>query len=262
MAVLRKEKRDNFTVIDNSIFKNNRLSFKAKGLLCQMLSLPDGWEYSIAGLQTLASDQYAAITSGLRELEDAGYFRREQLYDKGKFAGYEYIISETPHIKNSDFTFSENPISENTISENPKQLNTKESNTNKSTTNEDIYTSSFEELWKLYPRKNGKSAARKAYIKACKDGVTFEEVRDGIVAYAKYIEATHTGKQFVKYGSAFFNQRAWEDDWEVVDNGAQTFGRAGADFAGSNGLRPGVARADERSAEYYLNSREKLPGMG
>lgn len=134
MAVLRKEKKSNFTVIDNSIFKDRRLSFKAKGLLCQMLSLPDGWEYSVKGLATLASDKYSAITSGLKELEEAGYFRREQLYDKGKFDGYEYIISETPVIENSDFPFSENPISGNTISENPTQLNTKESNTNKSKT--------------------------------------------------------------------------------------------------------------------------------
>ena len=134
MAVLRKEKKNNFTIIDNAIFKDRRLSYKAKGLLCQMLSLPDGWEYSVKGLETLASDKYSAITSGLKELEEAGYFRREQIFDKGKFAGYEYIISETPVIKISDFTFSENPITENPISENPTQLNTKESNTNKSNT--------------------------------------------------------------------------------------------------------------------------------
>ena len=140
MAVLRKEKKNNFTVIDNAIFKDSRISFKAKGLLCQMLSLPDGWEYSVKGLAALASDKYSAITSGLKELEEAGYFRREQRFDHGKFAGYEYIISEIPHEKNSDFTFSENPISENTISGNPTQLNTKESNTKESTTNKSIGT--------------------------------------------------------------------------------------------------------------------------
>ena len=126
MAVLRKEKKSNFTVIDNAIFKDYKLSFKAKGLLCQMLSLPDGWNYSVDGLAKLASDKYSAITSGLKELEEAGYFRREQLYDKGKFAGYEYVISETP---NFDFPSTENPITENTITENPnpyKELSNKE----------------------------------------------------------------------------------------------------------------------------------------
>ena len=131
MAVLRKEKEGNFTVIDNAIFKDYRLSFKAKGLLCQMLSLPDGWNYSVDGLAKLASDKYSAISSGLKELEEAGYFRREQLYSNGKFAGYEYIISETPVEKNFDFPSTENPITENTITENHglyKELNNKELN--------------------------------------------------------------------------------------------------------------------------------------
>ena len=131
MSVLRKEKKSDFTVIDNGIFKNRNLSLKAKGLICLLLSLPDGWEYSVKGLQALSSDKYSAITSGLKELEEAGYFRREQRFKGGKFAGYEYIISET---QNSDFTFSENPISGNTISENRAQLNTKELNTNQSRT--------------------------------------------------------------------------------------------------------------------------------
>ena len=128
MAVLRKEKKSNFTVIDNAIFKDYRLSFKAKGLLCQMLSLPDGWEYSVEGLARLTSDGTSAITSGLKELEDAGYFRRERVRKDNRLAGIEYIISETP---NSDFLIVENLKQENLILENPAQLNTKESNTNK-----------------------------------------------------------------------------------------------------------------------------------
>lgn len=131
MAILRKEKKSNFTVIDNAIFKDYRLSFKAKGLLCQMLSLPDGWEYSVEGLARLTSDGVSAITSGLRELEEYGYFRRERVRKDNRLAGIEYIISETP---NSDFLISENLKQENLILENPPQLNTNKSNTNKSKT--------------------------------------------------------------------------------------------------------------------------------
>ena len=131
MAVLRKEKKNNFTVIDNAVFKDYSLSLKAKGLLCLMLSLPDKWEYSVDGLSKLTSDGTSSITSGLKELEKAGYFRREQRYKGGKFDGYEYIISETPK---GDFPFSENPLTENTLSENHAQLNTNRLNTNKSKT--------------------------------------------------------------------------------------------------------------------------------
>lgn len=216
MAVLRKEKKSNFTVIDNAIFKDRKVSFKAKGLLCQMLSLPDGWEYSVKGLATFASDKYSAITSGLKELEEAGYFRREQLYDKGKFAGYEYIISETPVMKNSDLTFSENPISENTISENPTQLNT---NTNKrlNSLSKKVINTEFDNLWILYPRKQGKDKAQGYYERARKAGTTYEEVEAGILAYKAYIEAEQIDKRYVKQGSTFFSQKAWQDDWSVSE---------------------------------------------
>ena len=131
MAVLRKEKKSNFTVIDNAIFKDYSLSLKAKGLLCQMLSLPDGWEYSVQGLARLTSDGTSAITSGLKELEQAGYFRRERIRSNNRLAGIEYIISETP---NTDFLISENLKQENLILENQPQLNTKESITKVSNT--------------------------------------------------------------------------------------------------------------------------------
>lgn len=121
MSVLRKEKKGNFTVIDNAIFKDYSLSLKATGLLCKMLSLPDNWEYSVKGLSKITNDGISSITSGLKELTKAGYFRREQRFKDGKFAGYDYIISET---KKCDFPITENLITENTITENQAQLNT------------------------------------------------------------------------------------------------------------------------------------------
>lgn len=126
MAILRVDKSDNYTVIHNAVFYDYTLSFKAKGLLCQMLSLPDGWSFSIEGLAKLGSDGRDSVASTLKELERAGYFRREQNRNSGKFQGIEYIVTEKP--------FAENPITEKPITDNPTQLNTKELNTNKSTT--------------------------------------------------------------------------------------------------------------------------------
>lgn len=126
MAILRVDKSDNYTVIHNAVFYDYTLSFKAKGLLCQMLSLPDGWSFSIEGLAKLGSDGRDSVASTLKELERAGYFRREQNRNSGKFQGIEHIVTEKP--------FAENPITEKPITDNPTQLNTKELNTNKSTT--------------------------------------------------------------------------------------------------------------------------------
>ena len=212
MAVLRKEKQGDFKIIDNAIFKNKNISLKAKGLLCLLLSLPDNWNYSVNGLVSLSTDKYSAVTSGLKELENAGYFRREQVYDNGKFAGYEYIISET---RNSENPSTENPITENPFTENQgsyKEL------TNKGLTlssTDSIYISEFENLWAIYPKKQGKPKAERSYIKARKDGTTYEEVEQGIYAYQNYIKETETDMQFVKMGSTFFSQRAWGDDFTV-----------------------------------------------
>lgn len=126
MAILRQEKREKYTVIDNAVFFDSELSYKAKGLLCQMLSLPDYWDFSIAGLAKLSSDGRDSVSSTLKELEEKRYFRRVQSRDGGKFGSIEYVVSEIP--------FTENPFTGNPITGNPAQLNTKESNTNKSNT--------------------------------------------------------------------------------------------------------------------------------
>lgn len=127
MAILRVDKTDNYTVIHNAVFYDYGISFKAKGLLCQMLSLPDGWSFSIEGLARLATDGRDSVAKALKELESAGYFRREHNRNGGKYQGIEYIIAETP--------FTEKPKTVKPITENPTQLNTKELSTNKSNTN-------------------------------------------------------------------------------------------------------------------------------
>ena len=121
MAVLRKRKRNNYTVIDNGIFKNRLLSLKAKGLLCLMLSLPDDWEYSVEGLATLSDDGRVAVSNALKELENMRYFKRVKVYKHGRISGIEYIISEEPMDDSLD---AENLLSETMTAEECEQLNT------------------------------------------------------------------------------------------------------------------------------------------
>ena len=65
MAVFRVEKNKGYTVMSNHHLRNKELSLKAKGLLSQMLSLPEDWDYTLAGLSlinreklTLSGKQY------------------------------------------------------------------------------------------------------------------------------------------------------------------------------------------------------------
>lgn len=211
MAVLRKEKRTSYTVIDNEIFKDNTLSMKAKGLLCQMLSLPDGWNYSIAGLTSLVSDGESAVRSALKELKEAGYFRREQVRKDGKIAKIEYVISEYKNCENLVVDF---PQQENLKQENRAQLITNTNKVTNSSSKKQIYTE-FDNLWILYPRKQGKDKALSYYEKARKNGTTYEEVEAGIKAYIQYINDNDVETQYVKQGSTFFSQKAWQDDWSI-----------------------------------------------
>jgi hypothetical protein len=95
--VIRVVKNCNYTTLSNYHFKDKRLSWKAKGLLSTMLSLPDNWNYTIEGLASLSDDGVKATNSGLAELEKCGYLIREQLRDsKGHFVMMEYTIYEKP----------------------------------------------------------------------------------------------------------------------------------------------------------------------
>lgn len=93
--VIRVVKNCNYTTLSNYHFKDKRLSWKAKGLLSTMLSLPENWNYTIEGLASLSDDGVKATNSGLAELEKYGYLIRKQLRnDKGHFVMMEYTIYE------------------------------------------------------------------------------------------------------------------------------------------------------------------------
>lgn len=116
MAVFRINKNKNYTVMSNYHFRDKELSLKAKGLLSQMLSLPEEWNYTVAGLCAINKESKTAIQSTLKELEQRGYLVRTRVKDeKGQF-NYIYDIYENPCI--------ENPQPENQCTGNVSQLNT------------------------------------------------------------------------------------------------------------------------------------------
>lgn len=86
----------------------------------------------------------------------------------------------------------------------------------------------FEKLWQLYPRKIGKPKALKAYEKARKNGATFDEVKQGIEAYRRQIEALKTDTEYIKHGSTWFHNEAWKDDYTVKPR--KTYGANGIEI--------------------------------
>ena len=128
MAVFRVEKNRGYTVMSNHHLRNKALSLKAKGLLSQMLSLPEDWDYTLKGLSLINRESIDAIRTAVWELEKAGYIRREQGRDpKGKMADMVYTIYEQPVLENPVL---ENPTSADPVLENPTQLNKEVQRTN------------------------------------------------------------------------------------------------------------------------------------
>lgn len=97
MAVIRVERKRDYTVMSNHHLKNEGLSLRAKGLLSMILSLPDSWNYSTRGLASICKEGVDAIGKTLRELESAGYIIRNQLRgSNGRITDTEYVIYEQP----------------------------------------------------------------------------------------------------------------------------------------------------------------------
>ena len=136
MSVIRVEKTTNYTVMSNYHFKEKEMSLKAKGLLSLMLSLPEKWDYSIAGLVAICKENETSVKSALDELKQFGYLKvikKMPSKENGGRIEYKYIVYEQKQecqkqgIENLgvEFLGVENPIQYNT---NNKELNNKINN--------------------------------------------------------------------------------------------------------------------------------------
>lgn len=102
MAVFKVEKTKNYTIMSNHHLQNKNLSLKAKGLLSYMLSLPEDWDYSLAGLVANCKESKTALTTALNELKKNKYVIIEKMYanqTKSKRIEYVYNIFEEPHLE-------------------------------------------------------------------------------------------------------------------------------------------------------------------
>lgn len=138
MAVFRVERIKDYTVMSNHHLRNKNLSLKAKGLLSQMLSLPDDWDYTLKGLAAINKESVDAIRTAIWELEDAGYVVRTRVRDeRGCLRGCDYYVYEYPQTPSSGSGGSAESVppmleplaSDSAVLGNPMQLNKEIQNT-------------------------------------------------------------------------------------------------------------------------------------
>ena len=226
MAVFRVEKNKGYTVMSNHHLRNEALTLKAKGLLSQILSLPETWDYTLKGLSHINRESIDAIRTAVLELEEAGYITRHQGRDnKGKMAAIEYTIYEQPGgmveqqaqlatrpqpelcypILENPITgkpILENPTSDKPTSENPMQLNKEVLKTNlskKEKSNKDLANTDSIPILSPNPFPLEDAAATPPERNRTEQSLTaFEVYRDIIKDNIEYDYLSRDNKRFDK----------------------------------------------------------------
>lgn len=245
MAIIRNKRKDNFSIINNDVLNDERLSFKARGLLVYMLSKPDDWQFYTSELQKHSEkDGRRSIESALKEIQDAGYLKKEQGHKSdGSFDKVNWLLVDKPTFSpQAQNVQAQNVQAQNVQAQNVQLLNTNNTNTNNTNTdNTKNNTSSkldepnsktsqlkedFNKLWKLYPNKKGKATAFNAYKRAMKKGVTNKKIQDGIVAYKQNVrwQREHGFKDLeFAHGATWFNQQRWDDDYSLESKATYSY---------------------------------------
>ena len=112
MSIIRAPRPESgFVQIRNEVARDSRLSYKARGILIEILSRPDNWETSADALAASGPDGRTAVLSGLRELREAGYLETVRRRREDGTFNTVSIVYDTPQIEapESGYPTSEDP---------------------------------------------------------------------------------------------------------------------------------------------------------
>ena len=177
--IFRVNKTRDYVVMSNRHFREKQMSLKAKGLLSEMLSLPDDWDYSIAGLVAINKESVTSIKTALAELQKFGYLKIEKIYpDKSSSGRIEYVynVFEFPQnqpleIQNIENQEIEKQGVENQPLENKREYNNKKQNINNKNINNKVYNKAesfknqFNEICISLPKVRLLTKTREVHIK-------------------------------------------------------------------------------------------------
>ena len=226
MGVIRVEHNENYTTMANYHLRDSRLSLRAMGLMSKMLSLPDDWDYSVAGLTKIVKEGRDAVRKALQELESAGYLIREQSRQGGSFAGCDYTLFERPQTGSGspspgnpstvESPLTENPTTVNPTSGNPTQLNNEENKRTKQpkhTPAAPVWDpEAFERFWRLYPKKKDKKAAIQEWNKLRADRNLMRIMAAALRRQMASEEWLRDKGRAVPYPCRWLSHHRWEDE--------------------------------------------------
>lgn len=147
MPVLKNKTQGNYVNVYKGIAMDPALSLRDRGMMLTLLSLPDNWDFTTAGLRKILPDGKHSIKSSIDSLQGFGYLSKEQSRGEGGVFGENVIeVYETPHSPFPDFRVPDNPAAVKPVAENRSQLNNKKltnnESINKGLNNQSIYQKS------------------------------------------------------------------------------------------------------------------------
>lgn len=222
-TVIRFKRTRGFTILQNGMLRDPRLSLKTKGLFAVMLSKPGSWEFSIAALSREVGAGKDAIRTSLQELIGAGYLERDKQShdDGGKFGGSVYVLHEESASPWSGFPTTVEPSTVEPSTADPTQVNSENSNIPpkapqwgrrarpESRTAPEWKPERFAGFWSFYPRGEKKQAAILAWDRLRPDDALIDEIARAL-RRQKASEDWQRGIA-IPYASTYLNQQRWTD---------------------------------------------------
>lgn len=271
---IRKTARNvNFTTVSNDFLQDVNLSWKAKGMIVYILSLPPDWELNLSDLKNRSKDGRDSTAAGLRELMDNGYCKRIKLRsDGGTFGGYDYVVSdikefelEQPQTDNPvtvepqpEKPNTDNPNMEKPDTVNPTQVNTNSNkdlnttNTNDSGTPQNTFASLFPDEQKVEETKDKKTLFRNSEVYKL---VLFE---NGVAVDYSEFEKKFAGAEFERVDLVYYFHSV--SDWSDQKNMKRT--KNGWLATIRNFIRGDVEKKKLHLKQEYQSNKPKLNVAG
>jgi hypothetical protein len=83
--------------IARHVLQDERLSYRARGVLASIMSRPDGWRTSAEQLAKQGKEGREAIRAALKELETVGYLGRARVQDaETGLWGWVWMVGDDP----------------------------------------------------------------------------------------------------------------------------------------------------------------------
>lgn len=209
--IIKGDLTANFSIVKRTGFNDERLSWKAKGILAYLLTRPDDWQTYLKQLEKASKDGRESTAKGVKELQDLGYMKkRARKNDEGKFEGWDWFVYGEPDNVETEIRVSRN-------SEKPKDgeavIDTKKEVTKKEVTKNNSYGDEYEnQIWIPYGRVGNKMQGYRACKKLSKADTA--ALVASIPKYLKHLRETNS-MAYQRHLATYVNNRCWETDWEA-----------------------------------------------